>query len=171
MKTLIAIDPGKHGLGVALFGDGSLIAAKYSGALGGQPHVLLEPLEPFEQTFAEWRQGLSGSIDSIVIERPQQYTGAQAGNAEDISDLTIVVGALVRAVAPFARGILLVLPAQWKGQTPKDITRKRAESALSADEKAGIEVMTWRGEEQNAMHNVWDAIALGLWHEGRILKR
>lgn len=167
MKTLIAIDPGKHGLGVALFGDGSLIAAKYSGALGGQPHTLLEAIEPFEKTFAEWRTATGWPIDSVVIERPQTYQGAKAlADPRDILDLTIVVGALMQAVKPWTKGILIVYAGSWKGQVPPDICIDRAKNALTEDERAGVEL-----PKASIDHNVWDAIALGLWHEGRILKR
>ena len=42
MVVGIAIDPGKHGCGVAVFRNGYLEAASYVGGLGGQIHTLLQ---------------------------------------------------------------------------------------------------------------------------------
>lgn len=171
MRILLAIDPGKHGHGVALFAEGHLLTAWYSGGEGGAGNVLLETCRPLLQALqALQRQGLT-SIDTVVIERPQAYSGAQqSANPEDVADLCVVVGALAATLRPLLTplgGVLFVRPADWKGQVPKEIMKGRAEAALTADEVSAIELPK---AVKTLGHNVWDAVALGLWREGRIGK-
>lgn len=169
MKTLLAIDPGKKGLGVALFADGSLLQAWYSGAEGGSGHALLDVTRPLVRELESLRRQGLPSLDTLLIERPQAYSGAQqSANPEDVAELCVVVGALMLAVRPLLSpigGILLVRPAEWKGQLPKDVTRNRAEAALTPAEAEGLIMPK---AVKTLGHNVWDAVALGLWREGRI---
>jgi hypothetical protein len=65
-----------------------------------------------------------GPWDLVVIEKPQIYQGhLQKGDPNDLIDLAVLVGAIIGHVS--ATKILLPLPAEWKGQVPKDIHHRR----------------------------------------------
>jgi hypothetical protein len=47
-------------------------------------------------------------------------------------------------------------PAEWKGQVPKHISRKRLEARLTDKEKDKV--------AKNATHDAWDAIGIGAYY-------
>lgn len=142
MKSLFAIDPGVHKLGIALFFEGRLIDARYR-------DLMFAPV---------------GSVDRqarLIIEMPRIYPGSsqRKGDLNDILDLAAAVGFCEgRFDGPIER----VFPAQWKGQVPKKIMNARVLSKLSADEKLRIESVGAKD------HNTIDAIGIGLWKLGRL---
>lgn len=171
----MSIDPGVR-CACAVWLDGQLVSAKLFGGLGGQVHPCLEPVDPVVEFACEFLPRLemgkllglpSGKppFDEIVIEKPVVYdTKHQKGDQQDLIGLAIVVGALTSALAPYAQGILHVTPSQWKGQTPKPVTKKRAIKALSEDELAVVELPTAKGLQ----HNCWDAVGIGLHRWGKM---
>lgn len=94
----------------------------------------------------------------LVIEVPQVYPGGRGkGNPNDLIDLSCVAG----GVMALAGGrVTYYLPAQWKGQVPKEICHARMFEALTDVEKTAIKLCRPAG----LMHNVYDAVALGLAH-------
>lgn len=151
--TLLAIDPGKHGVGWAVFSHGSvLISAGY-------------------RQFV-WRCELVRWIhvvrpNEMVIEVPQVYTGAKNTKGADPADLievAITVGACMAAM-PAGAPITKVAPAGWKGQVPKHIMQKRCDSGLKPSER---KVIDDSDVTYHLRHNMWDAVGIGLNHLGRI---
>lgn len=169
MTLTMSIDPGVKNA-CAVWYDGQLVSAKLLYGLGGQAHVCLESVEPvvqFVEDFGSEPATLSHAkaFAEIVIEKPMVYdTARQKGDQQDLIGLAIMVGALTSALAPYAQGILHVTPSQWKGQTPKEVTKKRAIKTLSEDELAVVELPTAKGLQ----HNVWDAVGIGLYRWGKM---
>lgn len=162
MTLTLAIDPGvSKGLGCALFDGSELACAWLHGGIGGCPHPLLELATELAKDLGP--TGLDLTIDTLILEKPRVYTTVhQKGDQRDIINLAIVVGTLMASIK--VQTILLAEPAEWKGQTPKHVTEQRAREALSADEIDRVQL-----PHAKSLHSdVWDGIALGLWHLRRM---
>lgn len=143
----LAIDPGKNAAGWALFDPfGVLLAAGHlkrpDWATHGIRHLI----------------ALYGHLQCAVIEKPQAYQiQHQKGDQQDLIDLGVMVG---KAAGELENGcpVSLVLPKEWKGQIPKEVTKARVDGELIDAEKKRIKWPKADGER----HNVYDAIHLGL---------
>jgi hypothetical protein len=147
--VLLAIDPGKRAVGWSLWTGEALYGAGY---------------QPFDN-LCVLRSWLVAKFPSkIVIEKPQVYPGARAkGDPNDIVDLAIIVG----ACASILSDARVVYPGQWKGQVPKTVHHARAISKLGTIERDFF-VKTLQDVHKTKQHNVYDAVALGLWALGRL---
>ena len=119
---------------------------------------------------AEWRDGglifvelrvhpLPASDAMCVCEKPQVYRGSRVRTA-DLIDLAIAAGRMTGALGTF-----YVLPAAWKGQLPKKLQHERMMRALSPDER---DVLASVKCAKHLLHNVFDAVSLGLVELGRL---
>lgn len=144
MNALVAVDPGVHECGAALFVDRELRQA------------LLVPA-----TDAPLRILQAGAVQ-CVCEKPQVYYGRGKGRAADLVDLSIAAGRMT-ALYPTQ----YVLPAQWKGQVPKDVHHARVRKALDRQEIITLD-LALAPVPEGKRHNVLDAVALGLRHLGRL---
>lgn len=158
---LVAVDPGLHHCGVSVWtGDGRLIDARLvkntvdmAGPLNAQPMARAVAAE------------VQLCDADLVIEVPQVYPFGQGkGNPNDLIDLTAVAGACMGLAGG---AVSYYLPRQWKGQVPKDISHRRALAKLTDLEKTTIRLCKPAG----LMHNVYDAVALGLFHVIKIGRR
>lgn len=159
---LLAIDPGLRGCGCAVFTEGS------KALLWGAGYVR-NPLEAGDGPGA-WLNMASAvfawseDINSVVIELPRVYQGAQQkGDPEDLIQLAALTGAISERLASAGGHIATVRPSEWKGQVPKDIMNMRILSKLSVEELAVIKHV---GKTKD--HNVIDAIGIGMFHLGRL---
>jgi hypothetical protein len=149
---LLAIDPGLRGCGVALFRDGELEQAVY---VEGHNHA---------QRAACWL-AMVGAVDDfvgrrtvgqLVLELPQVYTAAKSkGDNNDLIQLAAVCGGLSHTFRTAEQRVYL--PAEWKGQVPKEIVHARIMTRLKPHEKAAISC-----RKQSLLHNVLDGTGLGL---------
>ncbi len=138
-SILTAIDPGVKRCGVAMFEDGRLIVARH--------------LDTESAVNDLWG-------DRLIIEMPRVYGGRSSrGDTNDLLDLAMVVGRFQREAQSCGMDTRLVTPAQWKGQTPKDVMQRRTEAQLTEQELA---VVREAKLPKSRAHNMWDAIALGL---------
>lgn len=167
---LIAIDPGVHSMAIAVFAyDGVLLDAWNEAvpAPSWQLPRLLEYWGSPSVRLVSWLQiHVRLERNRIVGERQVVYPGAKGlkTNPNDLLDLAMCAGAFYGALCvDMAASLQLVEPAEWKAQVPKDITRKRIEGILTTSEKVNIK----KGGE---MHNVYDAIGIGLFALGRAKK-
>jgi hypothetical protein len=101
-----------------------------------------------------------------VVESQQHYAGPRGRGAPSVGDdlvaLTTAAGWILGRCAPPGAPVRLVLPAEWKGQAPKEVIQRRAASiVLPACEGAFRPTPADR-----ASHDCWDAVALGLWAGG-----
>jgi hypothetical protein len=154
----LAVDPGLHGCGVALFRRSDLVEATYvAGQDEGQRAEIWLAMVVAVRAFVGGRD-----LSHFVVELPQVYIQArQKGDPNDLIHLAAVVGGLCMAFEKSSQRIYL--PAEWKGQVPKDIVHARARARLSEAELGRI---TCR--KKSLMHNVLDAVALGLKFLGRL---
>lgn len=172
MTTLISFDPGLREAGLAVFTDGLLAAAflvrnpntKDRGgkawlAMGQEVDTLLSETVPG----LPLRLHLHGSM--FVSEIPQVYREGKSANVspDDLTNLTGVVGCVIGFLDPVE--VKTYVPAEWKGQVPKDIHNKRIKASLSMDEKAILEGVKCPA---SLLHNVVDAIGVGLFELGRM---
>ncbi len=151
----VSIDPGVRDAGVALWDDDhELRAAKLIRCRhGGWPALAA--------MVADWVEHSYLDIQHIVIEQPQVYVQSrQKGNPNYLIALAMAAGAIAMAVLdrhPDA-SIVTVLPAVWKGNTPKDIHNERTKKLISPVEHEQISLPS----AKSLQHNVWDAVGIGL---------
>lgn len=158
MTLLLAVDPGKHRSGWALFGPRSgrlvLFFAGYD-----PPSKTIRVPDSTGGTFLP-------SPDTLVIERPQVYrAGKSKGDPNDLVDVAIAVGRWIGTYPDADR--ILYTPDEWKGQVPKAVCHARARAALSVEELARVPALP----KTRGLPDMWDAIALGLVHLGRLRMR
>ncbi len=169
--VLVAVDPGLNRAGVAVFRHSKLICCASPAGLSSDVELP-----------ARIRHMVSALVDFVprlrmiegvswIVEWPQIYQrerGKTKGNPNDLLGCAAIAGAIG------ARGddVRFVLPAEWKGQTPKPkkksddyIIEQRARMRLK-NEPTEYNVipsdLSWDG---------WDAVALGLWALGRFERR
>lgn len=164
---LLAIDPGLRHCGYSLFTDGELFEAGLiknpSKARG--PEAWVEMAQAVTQQLI-WKH----TITHLVLEGQQIYqasrlAGKMGADANDLLELSGVCGALAASfdMAELRR----VMPAEWKGTTDKTICQLRVSKRLSDSEAMAISWPGKAGKDSSLAHNVYDAIAIGLWAVGR----
>lgn len=135
------VDPGKWGIGYAIWGMGVL---EYADFYRGTRYSMAQLIRTYSPTFG-------------VIEKPMVYPLGTRGAGDDPNDL-IEVALTVGAVMSVAESTITAYPRDWKGTVPKEIHNKRVLAALTDKDKALIERVP-----SGLRHNVIDAIGLGLW--------
>lgn len=172
---LLCIDPGFRACGVAAFLDGRLVGAAFlAGATETNTHRQEERADTWlcmAQAVRLWADDFSaahgGTFDTLAIELPQVYQAGHQSDRKkgtdpnDLIFLAATVGAVSSAFANCESRVML--PREWKQQIPKAIHHERALKRLSEEEKACIPKMA-----ASKLHNVLDAIAIGLWHSKRL---
>lgn len=159
---LVAIDPGVKKCAIAVFDDDQLTDAFY---VTTSHHDVAEgACEMVDQMLAR----INDFDVRVVIERPQIYAGSKAkGNPNDLLDLSFVAGTFN---AVMDRACAAYLPAEWKGQVPKDIHHKRL-SEYFAENGSIEEMYAWKSiNKLKKDHDLRDAVGLGLFHLGLVGK-
>lgn len=142
-SPLVAIDPGKHRCGVALFAaSGTLVAA------ANVPDPVAWAIEPRLCALAPLPRG-------YVLEVPQTYAYKRI-TRRGVESLEQRIAELEDRLGP---AILAThRPGEWKGNVPKKAHHRRVEALLSP-----AEVAIFRAGD----HNARDAVALGIFSLGR----
>jgi hypothetical protein len=139
---LMSVDPGVHSMAVALWDERGLL-------------VRASNVHP------DWRVGPAAfDWERLIGEIPVVYPGAK-GLRTDPNDLIALAYAAGRFYERQGLPTTLVKPAEWKAQVPKGITKERIIAELDSAEISRV----YRGGE---MHNVYDAIGIGLFALGRL---
>jgi len=156
MSLLLAVDPGVHGCGVAVFKSTLLVCAAYVKEDATRTKTPLDCVRAISFYVRKL------TIDEVVVEIPQVYPGYRDADNNDLIDVSAVSG----AVAMLASKRTFVRPRAWKGSVPKParaadpyILAERAKAKLSQKELASIE---WPGSAKHKW-DVADAIGIGLW--------
>lgn len=103
----------------------------------------------------------------LVIEVPQVYPGQRAKvDPNDLVRLGIRAGVWIGWYRGNGSRIVEVKPAAWKGQVPKDVMGRRILAHLSEEERANLGRVA-----PSQVHNMIDAVGIGLHHVGRLEKR
>jgi hypothetical protein len=164
MYTL-SIDPGLRGCGAAMASGSVVTAAKYVIGSNGQRACAWKAMALGVRA---WALGHAPICDiDLVIELPQVYaashqTRKKSGtNPNDLIELAATVGAICNF--PWERATVY-LPAEWKGQVPKEIMHDRARGRLTPLE---FDIIQRSLPRAGLAHNVWDAVTMLMKHVGR----
>jgi hypothetical protein len=148
---LIAIDPGKAGLGWAAFEGGRLIE---TGLIANGS--LSEAFRALKEVCLKYWPG------DAVIEIPQVYQQRlQKGDPNDLITVAVIAGIVAAAFFPYGIEPQLVRAHKWKGNRPKAVDNQYTLSLLDEDEKCKLVKVS------SKQHNVLDAVGIGLWRLGR----
>lgn len=162
---VVSLDPGLRGCGIAVFEHRILYRAWYVRSPNKRDRGAEAWYDMAERVQSEWLERIPSrlsAVDTLVLEVPQVYWGAKrGGNPSDLIQLAGVVGAVSFGIPAFKKPCFL--PREWKGQTPKDVHNKRVLAELGALEVESIEPCG-----KTLLHNVLDAVGLGLFHLKRI---
>jgi len=157
-KRILSIDPGVKHAGVAYWMEHSglyYLELAYLATLAGTP-TLARSVSEMPQAC---ELGHVQYITHVVVELPQVYSRDKSkGDPNDLIKVAAVAGAISKGV--FAEARSFVLPAEWKGAAPKDVTEARCRSYLMDSELVKIDLP----KAKSLQHNVWDAIGIGLWY-------
>ena len=152
-RSVLSIDPGVKDVGVALFNAGELSLA----FLLQTKDRIVGVTKAIEKAIEE--HCLNG-IDNIVLEVPQVYRNSP--NPKNLIELAIVDGVFI---GKFSNAkVTMYTPRQWKGTVKKEIMTKRIISKLSEKEKSRVLLPS----RMSLVHNIWDAVGVGLKFEGRL---
>lgn len=163
----VAIDPGKHGCGVAEFIGTELVKACYLKNGDGEGWFLRPG---GTAAGADFDSDLVNAV-AFILEKPQIYrTRKMKGDQNDLVDISVAGGFLLGQLHVQATGIVgsdrvtveKITPSVWKKQLKKEIAHERINKKLTAQEKSAF-----NKTEESLMHNVWDAVGIGLWGVGR----
>ncbi len=108
---------------------------------------------------------LAENVETVWIESPVLYPHSKARPA-DILQLSREAGRWAGIYSVFAADVHFVEPANWKGQLKKKVHHPRIWAKLNANER-DILHLAGKGVLGSKLHNVLDAVGLGLW----VLKR
>ena len=159
-RSILAIDPGLRGSGVAYFEDGHLVRAGY-----------VKSPEKVRTGAPAWF-AMSDAIDAwaptnpglIVIEQQRLRPGKEKGNPQNMMELQGVVGTVL---GYYHRNTITEAwyPEQWKGSVKKEVMTARILHRLTLEEFQILDAVKCA---ESLKHNVIDAIGIGLFHLGRL---
>lgn len=158
MNKTITFDPGKRSAAWAVF-DGPVLVRCGMERWGDNVFPLsLEELFRASRTWEPMR---------VLIEYQQIYAHGRARtrNAADILSVTLTAGRIAQAIGPHAGAPRFVLPHEWKGSVRADVMLGRIVAILSSSER---DILHATQVPRTLLHNVVDAIGLGLWSVGRL---
>jgi hypothetical protein len=174
--VIITIDPGVHACAVAYLENSHVQAYDITNRVD---RAMLGTL----------------NVTHVVVERPE-YQGlrTQSARPADLMALSYAAGVMAGTIAGTTGAHLVELaPSTWKGSEPKPVHHARMCQLFTADERLVlggdatlrvIEAAVEKGARERwkkggaacyprawTMHNVLDAVALGLFYVGRMAKR
>lgn len=163
--TVLALDPGIRGCGVALFQGTTLIGAAYVKnpvAKGDEPPAVLGMASAVEEwAFSQVRE-FRHEI-ALVFEHPRIYTVSKSKG--DNNDLMPLVGVAYALAAVLEMPPVRLYPHEWKGTMPKDVCHARIRGRLSPVETKTLDTALTKAGAKG--HNTLDAVGIGLKHIGR----
>jgi hypothetical protein len=159
---ILSIDPGLRGIGAALFAKNGYLerAAYIEGTPKGKGPAAWLPL--LDNVVAWVGKDV---VEQLVVELPQVYTVSKSkGDPNDLIQLAAIDGCLIGAFRERFKGVFVqaYLPAEWKGQVKKEAHHERIKKVISEAEVEKIKMPV-----SSLAHNVWDAVALGLFAVNR----
>jgi hypothetical protein len=159
---ILAIDPGLISLGYAIFEIINSGKIKHLIQMGSiESNTKKDWIKRLDEIVAEVYRLLDNDTFVVLIELPKIYTigkkGIAAGNSESIMKLSSLVFSIRQSIRDLRSSvnIKLIPVAVWKGQTPKEITRKR---------------MTKRWGQMPKSNDTVDAVGIGTYYIENMLK-
>lgn len=167
MALLLAVDPGVIRAGAAFFCNGTLVDAWLTTAVCWKwtaRDIIATLWERHYSIYGDDGRRVWPDL-KIVVEIPQIYVGArQKGRQKDLVDVALMAGMLLGAAASMTDDFVVVRPAEWKGQLPKEVIEARVKERLSCTEQLRIRLP----KKKSLQSNVWDAIGIGMWAEKKL---
>jgi hypothetical protein len=168
--NVIAVDPGVHWAGLAIFSDARLRHACL--IVGSDEEVPLQRalLGMAKATSDFWHESnrwllLDDAV--LVVEKPQIYTRnkGRAKNADknDLIDVSLSAGVVIAQSFMPTTKLVSFVPHDWKGDVEKSIMTERIKGWVTEEERALVPHLP-----KKLAHNVWDAIGLGI-HQLEVL--
>lgn len=159
--VLLAVDPGTRGCGVALFDGQRLILADYVyNPSKFRGDARMSDCLAMAHAALDWV--LPTRLDEIVIEHMVIYhsgRGKRGADPNDLLRLAEIGGAICVLSGAAAKSYSA---KEWKGSLPKEICHRRVLDRLSIDERSRLQ------GPMSLLHNVLDAVGIGLHHLGRL---
>lgn len=162
MTRTLCVDPGLRGVGVAVFEGKMLARAAYleNPAKSGRGYKVAYEMA---RALYDWLDGETCPV--AVVEFPRIYPGHAKIDNNDLIDIA-TVGAAIASWCE-AHEIVSVFPADWKGTVKKEVMTSRIKAELSAVEAGKVD----KSCRRSLLHNVYDAVGIGLWRFGRLHKK
>lgn len=156
-----AVDPGVQQSALAVFtGKGELTNLHWLNSWSTYPRHL----------------HLAAHTIDLSIEKPRIYPGMPSVDANDLIDLAEVVGYWRREIPAPSYSNRSYYPQEWKAQVKKPIHHSRIWQNLTPTERALLPGDTFEriekgckgGAYTSKVHNLLDAIGIGLFRVGRL---
>jgi hypothetical protein len=168
--SLLAIDPGKRGSGVALFDKDTkelLRAAYVRNRCVDEDDLALCASMAHAIRWWHAELGVFAPVTDVVVERPRIYTASKQrgkdGNWRDPNDLPPLFGVDVGVAVLFPNATpRSCFPRDWTGTLDKPAMNARTLQRLTDVERGRI-----ASEPEHLYHNILDAIGIGLHFVGR----
>lgn len=148
MRLTYAIDPGKARTAVAAFDGAEFVGVYFTTAS--------------EVGVAAEHRG------AVFMEIPRIYPGSPV-RQNDLIDLTAAGMGVAAKLTNDRVAVKTVEPAQWKGQAPKEVIRKRIKRLLTQSERMRLDLCL-KYVKKSLQHNLYDAIGIGLYSLKRARK-
>ena len=150
MGRVVAIDPGEWS-GIAVFDDDVLIRAELVGK--GRDGIAAWIRCTSIMTFGA----------QAVIEIPQVYQQKQwKGDPNDLMGVAYIAGMFGCWLQVSGAKVTTVRPHAWKGSRPKAVDIRYTLACLTGEEKTKLPRLP-----ASKLHNVLDAVGIGLWQVKR----
>jgi len=168
-ETILAFDPGLRCSGMAIFQEGRL---EWVGMAKPYQNDMPRDIEGANLMASCILDCLSNeqldliSRNRLVYEKPQVYDFGGDVDPDDVMQLAYVNGAVGRTLNP--KNMTGLFAREWKGQVPKDVSHRQAIGKLDADETRLVNKAE-ETHQSSLMHNLKDAVAIGLSYYRRIL--
>lgn len=163
MQSLLAIDPGLQGTGLALWQRGRLRATTVI-TVRGRSEDWLTRCESIVKAVAVWtRENDDPLADQrrVVCEMMEHHGSARSSmiwRSGDLQRTLVLVGMLARWGSANRKALVeLVPPSEWKGQLPKHIVEARICKRLGRERVQQLGIRT----------HAFDAVGIGMWALGR----
>lgn len=157
MSSRIYIDPSITCTGIACFYEGLLTKATMCAPKKKGYDRLAELSEHAQRWYpTDW---------DVYFEEPvlRQRGRGPASKPADLIKLAVSAGVVIGALAPAS--VTALSPTDWKGSLPKEVVHRQMLTVLSDNEKLAIEKGV--GRQKSLAHNLYDAVCIGLYIEGR----
>lgn len=167
----IGIDPGFREMGCSVFRGTELIAAQLIENPTKKGHDYKAAKSMFWALVDYLKhEGVTGTSNYLMygepldinmcIEAPQVYRASlQKGDP----NILVALAGFSYTMATLAENPILYKPKEWKGNLPKEIMLNRIEAKLTTAERGRIQCRL-----KSKLHNVQDAVGIGLYHLGRL---
>jgi hypothetical protein len=161
MKSILAIDPGLQGTGLALWDRKERLVATAVVTVRGRSEDWVTRCETIVKMTSMWTRGQGIELDRVVCEMMEHHGSAKSSmiwRSGDLQRTLVLVGMLARWGAANKKALVeLIPPSEWKGQLPKRIVEQRINKRLT------LPVVKQLGIKTHA----YDAVGIGLWALGR----